>query len=160
MPLTSLLPIGGAALGMLAARTLAGLTENLSFQSHLLGSQASNSDKSSTGSTDTRVTVNLEKSLPQLVSDLHERFLAAGVDLSQPIVLKDDGHGGLLVDGDHPDRSLIEDILSQDSKLSADFQAVAAAATERRQSYALSADNAFGEFRLRFADETAAVRFE
>jgi hypothetical protein len=144
----------------MAARSLANLTEKLSFRSHLFEGEAKQAAEHSSGSADILVSSNLDKALPHLVSDLRERFRAAGVDLSEPIQLKEDGHGGVVVNGDHPDRSLIEDIFAGDSKLTDDFQQVAAAAVQQRQNYSLSSDNPFGEFRLNIDGGSAAIRFE
>ncbi len=160
MPVPSLLPIGGAAIGLLASRTLTSLVDGLSFKSVLTGNQATGSDKNGTTATEARVSLNLAEVTPQFVSGLRDRLQAAGVDLSQPFTLKDDGHGTVIVDGEHPDRATIERVLAEDSKLASEFQEIASAASERRQSYPLGMDNVFGEFRLKFSDGIAAIRFE
>jgi hypothetical protein len=159
MPLSSLLPVGGAALGILAAKTLSSFSDGLSFKSHLAEKSNDKPDKA-IGPEPPRVTVNLTEALPKFVSDLRDRLGRAGVDLSQPFVLKEDGQGGLIVEGDHPDRSTIERLLSDDPLLVSEFQAIAGAAVEQRQRLPLGNDNAFGEFRLAFADGRVAVRFE
>jgi hypothetical protein len=123
MPLSSLLPVGGAALGILAAKTLSSFSDGLSFKSHLAEKSNDKPDKA-IGPEPPRVTVNLTEALPKFVS------------------------------------STIERLLSDDPLLVSEFQAIAGAAVEQRQRLPLGNDNAFGEFRLAFADGRVAVRFE
>jgi hypothetical protein len=104
--------------------------------------------------------LNLDEALPPYVARLRGRLQAAGVDLSQPVTLKDDGHGTILVDGDHPDRSTIERILADDYQLRSGLQELAAAASEQRRGVGFEVDDPFGEFRLAIDNGSAAVRFE
>jgi hypothetical protein len=158
MALSSLLPIGGAALGALAARTLGGLGESLSFQDHLRR-EAERAEPAAAGpATEPQATLDLATALPDFIAQLQERLEAAGVDLTQPLTLKPDGNGGIMVDGEHPDRALVESLL-QDSELAGTFEEIAAAATERRRAQP-GVDNVFGEFRLRMDGKSAAIGFE
>jgi hypothetical protein len=83
----------------------------------------------------------------------------SGVNPSIPFTLKDDGTGGILVDGEHPDRSTIEELFRGDSELMAQFHEIAAAATSRRQA-SPGVEGRFGEFRLSLDAGSAAIYFE
>jgi hypothetical protein len=158
MTLTPLLPIGGAALGVLAGRTLAGISQGLAFGSLLAGNPSDGNQE--VVSNHPSVSVNLDEALPQFISDLRERLQTAGIDFSHSFTLKEDGSGGVIVDGSHPDSSVIEGLLAHDPKLLASFQAIAAAASQRRQNDSLDHESAFAEFRLSFTQGVAAIHFE
>ena len=158
MTLTPLLPIGGAALGVLAGRTLAGISQGLAFGTLLAGKPSDGNQEAV--SNHPSVSVNLDEALPQFISDLRERLQTAGIDFSQSFTLKEDGDCGVIFDGSHPDNSVIEGLLAHDPKLLADFQAIAAAASQRRQNDSLDQESAFAEFRLSFTHGVAAIHFE
>ena len=160
MSIPSLLPIGGAALGVLASRAIGELSQGLSFRQLLMAPQ--HDSASNNGEIDReKAQSNLNEQLPQFARRLHDRLKSAGISISHPFTLRNDGFGSLVVDGDHPDRAAIEEIFSRDRELAEEFQAIAAAATEWRDHDPNAATGSrFGEFRLDFADGAAVIRFE
>jgi hypothetical protein len=153
MAIPSLLPIGGAALGVLASRAISGLSQGLSFQSLMAEPKK---DPSTTSVIETQPILNLDEALPKFTRRLYERLHAEGVDLSQPFSLKYTASGSVVLDGDHPDRATIEDILSQDHQLALELKAIESAVTDHRD----ETSDPFGEFRLRFEDGIAVIQFE
>ena len=86
------------------------------------------------------------KELEAYVDRLRERLLAAGIDLTKAIPLKVGLGGEIQVDGDHPDRAAIEDLLATDSQLAATFRMLANTLT--KQFDATSGEPFSSEFRL------------
>ena len=144
---------------MLASKAFSSLSNGLSFELQLAGESAPSDSKENAGK-ETQVSLDLTQALPQFLSQLRDRLGAAGVDLSQSFTLKDDGMGAIVVEGEHSDRLAIEYILSQDPKLNEQFQAIAAATSEKRQADPSGAENRFGEFRLTLANGAANIHFE
>jgi len=60
---------------------------------------------------------NLKTQTAALHQLLLERFAAQGIDLSEPIILRTDSAGHLLVDQVHPDRAAIEQLFESDAGL-------------------------------------------
>ena len=73
------------------------------------------------------------KELEAYVARLRERLLAAGIDLSKEIPLKVGLGGDIQVDGAHPDRAAIEDLLATDSQLAATFRMLANALAKQHE---------------------------
>lgn len=73
-----------------------------------------------------------ELSLAEFKRMLRQALADAGVDTSQPIRLESDGHGGITLVGDHPDRDKIEKIFEESPDLVARFSAIAKRFTDVR----------------------------
>ena len=157
-----LLPIGAAALGSFALKTVGQLNPGEFLRELWNGNNhepAAEIQPSDSGSA-TRKTTDLTLAIPSLVEHLRTRLQSAGVQLSQPITLKEDGWGGVVVDGDHPDRLAIEELFASDQELRAEFQTISQAATSERDRLASGFGPSLGEFRLQIDRETAAIAFE
>lgn len=162
-----LIPIGGVALGTLALSALRELhpgqfLHELWKGRNEAGSEGSTEADASKADADSGVTeqVDPSRALHSLVNQLRTRLVAAGVDVTQPIILKDDGRGGVIVDGDHPDRVAIEELFAADALLRSEFQSVARAATEDKDELAPWLGPSWGEFRLHLDEDEAEIRFE
>ena len=161
MSITSLLPIGGAALGVLASKAMAGFSDSLSFQALLHGGQETKPEKNPSAAVEKPVPLDLAQAIPQFVAKLRDRLQSVGVDLSSPLTLREDGNGSVTVDGGHPDQAAIEEAFLQDPQLLAAFQSIAAAASEQRQSLPLGLHGSqFEEFRLNLINGAASIGFE
>lgn len=159
MPLSTLLPIGGAALGAIASRAISSLSQGLNFREHL--SQADGAGAEDTKpATSPRSHFNLKDAVTRFVAQLQQQLESYGVDSSQAVTLKLGPQGAIEVDGDHPERAKIEDLLRQDGDLTAAFRELSATATENRERFAVGNDNRFGEFRLEVRAGEASIRFE
>ena len=75
----------------------------------------------------------LQHDFAELADGLRERFAQLGIDLKSPLRLKQDGRDRVVVDGDHPDRVLIESIFRDDHELTKLFHEVADAANRGRE---------------------------
>ena len=128
MTLPSLLPLAGAAIAPVLERVIDGVTEGISFLD-VLHKQERNSKSDAVQAA---AASSLEQDLAELADRLQERFTQLGIDLATPIRLKQDGRERVVVDGDHPDRVLIESILGSDPELAHLFNSVAESATEQR----------------------------
>lgn len=160
--ISSLLPVGGAALGALALETLRHMPPGKFLQELLNGSSSPSESPASSreATTATRITLDLPKAIPAFAAKLRQRLGDMGVGLEQPITLKSDGHGGILVDGDHPHRMLVEDLVAFDDELAADFRAIAAAATEEHERQSAATGGLSRDFRLRIGPQASTVGFE
>jgi hypothetical protein len=149
---------------MLAAGTLKGLSQGLaaglSFPGELAKSHSAAEERAETPVTELPTTIDLEELIPKFAAGLRDRLRGAGIDPAIPFTLKEDGNGGLLVDGDHPHRAAIEDLLAQDSELLSQFQEIAREANQRRNASPAGLDDPFAEFRLSLSGQTAAIYFE
>jgi hypothetical protein len=124
--LSSLVPAGLTAVAVQAADKLA---DGLSFAETLLrGDPAAEttdaSDEESAAKREAQAL--LESKLADFRTLLSERLATAGIDLSSPLTLQDDGFGFIAVDGAHPNRAAIERLLAGDAELTAAFNALAA----------------------------------
>ena len=155
--MTSLLaPVGIATLGSLAVQTMRQLSTG-DFLRELCG--GNDKPAESTPDVTEPSALDLSRAVPAFIEKLRE-LLPADVDAAQPIVLKEDGWGGVVVDGEHPDRLAIEDLLAADEKIRAEFQTLARAATLERDKASAVSGQSLGEFRLRIEGDTAAIGFE
>ena len=87
---------------------------------------------------------------------LQRALSAAGVDLTVPLEIKSDGLGGIQAAGDHPDRRLIEQVLSGDTSLQQQFQSLANDYAKLHSEFDLRHD----DFGLLIADGQAHVAVE
>lgn len=56
------------------------------------------------------------------IETLKRELAAAGVELAEPLELIGDGEGGIAIQPDHPQRNVIEDLLSRDAFLQHDMR--------------------------------------
>jgi hypothetical protein len=123
MSLSPLLPIAGTALGVVADRAIDAVKEGLSFLDVLRDAPASETEAPQ-ASTPAPVDPS------GLIASLREHFARLGIDLSNPVPLKQDGQGGVIVDGEHPNRVLIESLFNTHGELTEQFHALAIALAE------------------------------
>ena len=132
MSLSPLLPIAGAAVGSIASRVTEGISNSFADvlqRMRLPGESAAsgqnpdslrtNSGSSVGGPTDSAALERFRIALTQQLD-------VAGVDLSKPVHLRGDGFGRLVLQGDHPDRAIIEMVLHENVSLAAMFNELAA----------------------------------
>jgi hypothetical protein len=152
MSLSSLLPLAGAAIAPVLGKVVNSVTDGLSFldvmhtQEQPDAAEPVEASKSNT----------LQQDIVELTDRLRERFAQLGIDLTTPLRLKQDGREGVVVDGEHPDRVLIESILSNDKELTSRFNAVAASATEGSDA---TDSGITKEFRLVMGQAGAQIEF-
>ena len=152
-----LIPVGIAALGSLAVKTMRQLNPG-DFLRELCGTNDEAVGSKPSSLKDSSPTVlDLSHAIPAFIEEFRDLLPAA---LEQPIVLKEDGWGGVIVDGDHPDRLVIEDLLASNAKLREDFQTIARAATSQRDQSAAEFGRSLGEFRLQITGDVAGIGFE
>lgn len=157
--MTSLLPIGGAALGVAAFQALRGSADN--FLSHLWpGKENAAATEDGGKAPDPASSIDLNEAISTLAEKIRLRMKAAGSDLREPLRLKSDAWGHVVVDGDHPDRMILEDMFATDAELSGEFQAIQEAAYEHQSRYAAPHLPASGEFRLWLGPREATYVFE
>ena len=118
MPLSPLLPIAGGALSVVADRAIDAVREGLSFLDVL---QQGPETEAALPTPETRV------DRTKLLESLREHFQRLGINTAIPVHLKPNGDGGVIVDGEHPDRVLIESLFNTNNELTTRFTAVAAA---------------------------------
>ncbi|MBI2480253.1 MAG: hypothetical protein HYV60_16955 [Planctomycetia bacterium] len=150
MSIQSLLPLAGAAIAPVLERVIGGVTGGVSFldvlQTQESGAEAVEATASNT----------LQQDFAELTDRLRERFSQLGIDLKTPLRLKQDGHDRVVVDGEHPDRVLIESIFGTDEELTKLFNAVAASATAGNGS---SVSGIAKEFRFVLGHTEALIEF-
>ncbi len=137
MSLSPLLPLAGAVLKPIADRALDGLASGLSFLETLRQSGSNHIPAIEQDVIGTR-----EFHVAAFQDQFRHRLALLGIDASTPIRLKQNGSGGVLVDGDHPDRVLIESLFSEDEELTELFNTLATiAAGEQRLDKNYSAED-------------------
>lgn len=153
MTLPSLLPLAGAAIAPMMAKAIEGVAEGLSFLDVLHGQeQASAADAVQAAEPQT-----LQQDLAELAERLRERFSQLGIDLTTPLRLKQDQRDRVVLDGDHPDRVLVESVFGNDDELTNLFNTIAdSAAGQRRQ----TGSGVTREFRLVLGQSNAAIEFD
>lgn len=150
MSISPLFSIAGAALAPLARDVVEQLGDGLSFEK-LLGrdgrAQAGGTDASladpHAGFPASPEAALLEairrqplKELEAYVDRLRDRLSAAGIDLSEEIALTLGSRGEIQVDGLHPDRAAVEELLAGDTQLTSTFRQLANALAGRTTSTA------------------------
>ena len=100
-----------------------------------------------------------QKSLDKFLVKFRRLASQHDVDGSQPIRLKSDGQSGVHVDGHHPDRAKIEQLLDSSPDLAASFRRLAAAQTTASQ-LSQPGERLRGEFRLDIQPNEVEVLFK
>jgi hypothetical protein len=120
-------PIAGAAAVGLARATASAVSDGLSFAAELARGADDSSAAADLEGEDARVQARraLDQRIEAFAERVRRQLAAAGIELGQPLTLTSDGLGGIAVAGDHPQRALIEDVLSSDVLLQRDFQRLA-----------------------------------
>ena len=152
MSLSSLIPLAGAAVAPVLGKVIDGVTEGFSFLD-VLHTQTEDSVDEVGEATESNA---LQQNIAELADRLRERFAQLGIDLSTPLRLKQDGRDRVVVDGDHPDRVLIESIFGNDEELTDLFESVA------QQAANLEEENDSGitkEFRFVLGQSDALIEF-
>jgi hypothetical protein len=94
----------------------------------------------------------LATALREFVAKLRQRLAVAGIDLTGPLEVTSDGLGGVQVGSERADRAAIEQALSGDEQLLAEFHNLA------EQHQALADDDArLADFGLLIQDDDAEV---
>lgn len=152
MTLPSLLPLAGAAFAPMLGKVIEGVTEGLSFLDVLHEQeQAGEADAVQAAEPST-----LQDDLVELADRLREKFAQLGIDLATPLRLKQEGRDRVVVDGDHPDRVLVESIFRDDQELTKLFSKVADSAASGRD----ETDSFIRtEFRLVLGQADAQIEF-
>ena len=160
MAISPLLSLAGTALAPLAREVVGQITDGLSFQRLLASGDTSHANDVAAAGEDSAarfaespeaarldaIRRQPRKELEAYVDRLRHRLSAAGIDLTEPIPLKVGHRGDIQVDGQHPDRAAIEDLLAADSQLTSTFRLLANAFNS--QNGGASADRLANEFRL------------
>lgn len=152
MTLPSLLPLAGAAIAPVLEKVFDKVTNGLSFLDVL-------NEPEQIGEADTVQAAKsntLQHDFVELADRLRERFAQLGIDPTTPIRLKQDGRDRVVVDGDHPDRVLVESIFGNDEELTNLFNAVADSASSNRNE---SDSGITKEFRFVVSQTDALIEF-
>jgi hypothetical protein len=152
MPLLSLFPLAGATIAPVLGKVIDGVTEGLSFLDVLHKQEQADS----VDTVEATESSTLQQDFVDLADRLRERFTQFGIDLSTPLRLKQDGRDRVVVDGDHPDRVLIESIFGNDEELTNLFAAVAASANDGGDA---SNSGITKEFRFVISQTDALIEF-
>lgn len=152
MSLSSLIPLAGAAVAPVLGKVIDGVAEGISFLD-VLHTQAEDGVDEAGEATDSNT---LQQNIAELADRLRERFTQLGIDLSTPLRLKQDGRDRVVVDGDHPDRVLIESIFGNDEELMDLFKGVAQSATDLEEP---SDSEITREFRFVLGQSDASIEF-
>ncbi len=153
MTLPSLLPLAGAAIAPVLERVIDNVAEGFSFLDvlHKLEPAEQSSDAEAVDAD------ALQQDFVQLAEQLREKFAQFGIDLSAPLRLKQDGRDRVVVDGDHPDRVLIESIIGNDEELANLFDDVAEAANKSQKQ---TGSGITQDFRFVLSQSDALIDFE
>lgn len=152
MTFPALLPLASAAIAPVLEKVFDGVTDGLSFFDVL-------HQQEQTGKVDAvqaAESSTLQHDFVELADRLRERFAQLGIDLTTPLRLKQDGRDRVVVDGDHPDRVLVESILDNDEELTNLFNEVAASATSDRDE---TVSGTTKEFRFVVNQAEASIEF-
>jgi hypothetical protein len=124
MSLFGLSSLAPAGLGAIAGQAAGRLVDGFSFAESLLRPEDASPEETKSVPVEPteQATSEFQEALHDFRQRLQLRLAAQGVDLGRPITLRGDGFGGVEVEGDHPDRARIEQILAGDAELTADFQ--------------------------------------
>jgi hypothetical protein len=124
-----LLPIAGTAALSLARETVGAIGNGLSFATELLRQDNDASQATQTAGAPSSIELppsaakeKFQQALHDFVARLRQRLASVGIDVGS-LELESDGLGGVQVGGDRADRSAIEQVLSADEGLLAEFNA-------------------------------------
>jgi hypothetical protein len=119
MASASLWPVIGAASIGLARAATAAVGEGLSFAAEL--ARGSKADEQPAKAEQQRN--ELERRIEAFAARIKQQLADAGIDVSQPLTLTDDGLGGIAA-ANHPQRAAIEELLEGDFLLLRDFDSL------------------------------------
>jgi len=148
MSLSPLLPVVASVVPALARQAAERLPDGLSFLDHLRREEEPGVEAN-------RKPCDTE--MAKLAELLRERLAAAGVDTSTPLRLKQGSEDNIIVDGDHPDRVVVEGLFAHDPQLRELFHRLADTASNQRAS---RAGRGAQEFRLVLDQTGAEIEFE
>lgn len=147
--------LGGAAKS--SGRAFADLFERAK------GASSSGVNSATTGEKLGELTRDAETRLSEFKRSMQELFASAGIDTSWEIQLTSDGHGGVQVNGDHPDHDKIQQLLQTNPDLIEKFNALQTAYSRLRSGSqpASETDELIASaFSIKFADGSTQVDFE
>ena len=128
MTTTALIPLAGAAAGVLASGAARSVSSGLSFLAELAGGGETAASEGA-AIEDQPTTAEQRKSLDQALQDfvkrLRERLLLAGVAADRPMQLQQEPWGSIAVSEDHPQKDHIEAALAADPLLASEFHQLA-----------------------------------
>lgn len=143
MASAALLPVIGVAGIGLARAVTATISEGLSFAAEL--ARGSESDVQPTQGE--RQREQLKQRIEALAERIKQQLAEAGIDVSQPLTLTDDGLGGIAA-LEHLQRAAIEELLESDYLLLRDFDHL----KDDYEAAAASDNSLSSEFRLVIAE--------
>ena len=125
--MSPLLPIAGSAALSLASATVSAIGDGFAFATELL-----RQDQAATQVVTPAIELppsaeghKLQQALIDFARRVKDRLTAADVDLGGLIELVSDGLGGIQVGGERSDRAVIEQLVSEDHQLVAEFNELA-----------------------------------
>jgi hypothetical protein len=151
--MSPLLPIAGTAALSLAGETVGAIGDGFAFATELLRQdQAAAAIPPAIELPPSDSEQKLEKALLDFAKRLKERLAAAGVDAAGLLELVSDGLGGIQVGSETADRSAIEQVLSDDPQLLAEFNALSQGHESLR-----GKDDRFADFGVLLGEEDAEI---
>ena len=120
------------------------------------GASSNNVSSATTGASVGELTRDAENQFSEFKRAMQQLFDGAGIDTTWEIRLQSDGHGGVLVNADHPDAEKIEQLLQANPDHIDKFSQLQKAYSRLRSS---SGDTGPQDFSVAFADGTARVAF-
>ena len=101
-----------------------------------------------------------QRRLDEFLVEFRGSIASEDIDWSEPIELKSDGRGGVILARTRPDRAALEDYFASTPGLAAAFHRLAAAVTTAAKIQLPSGRRLDGEFRLIVSQSDAEIRFE
>jgi hypothetical protein len=142
MTSTALIPIVGAAAGVLASGAAKSLSGGLSFLAELTGGETtSQAPVTEALPTPAEKLTALDEKLQDFIRRFRERLLLGGVDPQQKLELQQEPWGSIAVSDDHPQKEQVEAILAADPLLASEFHQLA---DEYRQATEAAGQNLSG----------------
>jgi hypothetical protein len=123
--MSPLLPIAGTAALSLAGQTVGAIGNGFAFATELLRQDKAAEIPPPIELPPSENEKKLEKALVDFARRLKERLAMAGVDAGGLLELVSDGLGGIQIGGERANRSAIEQVLSDDPQLLAEFNKLA-----------------------------------
>ena len=118
----ALLTVGASAASQLARSAAGAASQGLSFLAELTRPDAE------TAATSEPIDQRPDQArINGFIETLRRELAAGGVELTEPLELVGDGLGGIAIQPDHPQRHLIEELLSRDAFLRHDLEKLLAA---------------------------------
>jgi hypothetical protein len=137
-PITLGTAVGAAAVAV-GSGALGAVSNSLSFAAELARAAKGSPGSAPSQNRPPDPRTALEPRIVELRQRAEERLREAGIDLSQPVELTTNGHGGIAVAEPHPQQAAIEAALASDVLLEHDFNKLAREYAELSEQAALGA---------------------